>query len=481
MVDNSMEQMDLEESVLDEFGRLKVLAKALNPHTPTKTSKVNPQYDTLYGMVRRGRLLEDDEGVANLKTELIYKIFKLDPEKSMGDDDDGPYTRGKIPLEGDEFPTKDLFGLFPEEVKVRTREQVEVIMTPAKINRFQKEGSIAKKIQQGEIREVNLEEYVQDAPRKIVEDLLGSETFEYFNLAHKIHRSTGKKRAGTNFYFAHPFRVAFKVKEMCEYFGKSEEYTRTAVVVALLHDLVEEMQSFREGKREDLSKLITGARESRRYGRRITDLNEKIANPPELGFGPDSIRPVFKDEPELEERTVQLLQGISHHGDEDYDEYIIRMYLDIQKNQQNGSEFGLSKFYDILPLVKMRDAIDNTETLTGIGMDRELERLTRNLTLAEETYNFLRERGITRTENDMLIECLEELLVKSSEFAEESWKTYLDASKDRQKKEDYVLRGDAVSFKDISEHFLQTREKLQSLYDEFRTAYAEESLRLNPI
>jgi len=217
---------------------------------------------------------------------------------------------------------------------------------------------------------------------------------DLFKYAHNKHLETGKKRDGANFAFIHPIRV-WEILET-ELINLSEEKSNLIRDVALLHDVVEDMQSFREKKfsKKIIEKLkyqtkipktnMTSRISSMLINQKgnnsnvaqntivedqcISELHTQILNPPEYS----EINSLFENK-DYSNQLVTHLWAVTH-GAESEKKYFLRM-IGVSKNLFEEQKPN----YDVALLVKFGDIIDNTTTLPERGASSQLKRFKKNL------------------------------------------------------------------------------------------------------
>ncbi|MFC2133904.1 hypothetical protein ACFLTH_04745 [Bacteroidota bacterium] len=418
---------------------------------------INPQ-ETLSEMVRRGKTVQGRKGKQNLRTELVYLVTDTAPREQAGENEDGPYYNNRIILNGNKKSTTTTVGrFFPKVIYLKQGK----IVRPLQIENDLLEG-LEDRIQSEEISRVEVQAYIDNSRKEMVEKVFGKGMFEVFNYAHTKHIQTEAKREGTNHYFIHCFRTAREVKallerEEFEEFGITEEYIQTAVAVALIHDVVEEMTKYRKKKLASLSEKLGGnISEKTKKGitKRIEKLNHQIKNPPEQ----DEIKRKFS---KIHPNIGQMVFGISKKNGTEYEEYSSSIYEGIRDEIKSGT-YESEEWYYLVPIVKIQDAIDNTISLGEAGATAQVKRLKRNIILAKHTYNFLEERQILDKKSPIR-ESLEQLISESYLMSSILKERYKEMSTPTSSSEGEAKQSIAQSLKDVGIYFQEYEETLEKL------------------
>ncbi len=369
---------DLKETRSDE-----VLEEKLNKHP----------YDTLLNLVEYGRLLNESD---NIKNELVYAILDINPAKFVKQDGTkllGDYINKIVKVEGINVRTIDAFN-----------------------NLFHR--NIQKRFSDETLRTIHLQTYLRGMGKELVEKVFGKGTYSFFDFAYKTHLKTKEMRALKNTYFAHPVRIAHQLKS----YNLPKEY----ILVALLHDVIESMQKQRKKDKGTLSdkmkkdKGVTNQEKIKLYDD-MAEINYKLKNPPEY----KQIERKSYHGQNVGKRIIEPLKAVSNDSKIDYEDYIIKLYFK-SENCKHGDNEGIC---DIAPIVKLQDAIDNTESLYGIGGKAQLERLGRNVILSNHTYSFLQRNQISKKDNFLMWNRIEKLIYLSATKTEEYESIYLLKSK----------------------------------------------------
>ena len=147
-------------------------------------------------------------------------------------------------------------------------------------------------------------------------------------------------------------------------------------------------------------------------------------------------------------------------------------------------EKDVYSLYDLPTIVKLADAIDNTETLIGTSVDSKLKRLRRNIILGEKTYQFLTAKKISEEDNKDVWKNLNTLVDVSIKYSQEFYDLYFHESKKHSKGEKKEEHFD-LSYNHIANQFHKVHDKLVILskdvlpnkYIETRNLQSKISLR----
>ncbi|MBT7903022.1 hypothetical protein HN587_04090 [Candidatus Woesearchaeota archaeon] len=213
-----------------------------------------------------------------------------------------------------------------------------------------------------------------------------------FKYAHDKHLETGKKRQGANFYFIHVIR-AWELLDS-KLINISQNKTELIRNTIFLHDVVEEMQSYREKQfsnllltkmsskvhsvpNSDVTNLISSKIISKQEQKLTTEimsdetlktLYEEILNPPEY----QEIMELMNT-PLIAKQVVSFVWAVTKQA-ESIDASLNRL-VDVSKKMF----IEHNENYDVPVLVKLGDSLDNTSTLPESGASAQLNRFKKNL------------------------------------------------------------------------------------------------------
>ena len=390
---------------------------------------VSNPYQTLLGMIRWGKRLKTED----IKNELVYSLLNLKVEDHIAINLEGkmggPYINNIIKLNGKALHSKHIFAHFFNE-------------------------DVSKKLINGTINGALFDRYVRGIGKTLVEKVFGVDTYSVFRYAYSKHLQTKDMRAGANTYFTHPVRVAHKLRK--------QGLDRSYILVALLHDVVEEMQKLRYKKIDKINKNIRKNPKRYKEYEVATDLiNRQIKDPPEF----KEISNLARKGEDISDRVTNQVRAVSNNlGPGKYEEYITNMFI-LSSTYFSKKETDICTLYDIPTIVKLADAIDNTETLKGTSVDQTLKRLRRNSILGERTCRFLNAKKIYEENNNKIWGNLKELVEVSLDFSIEFYDLYLRESKKHSKTEKKEEQFD-LSYQHIANQFSQIHDKLVLLAKE---------------
>ncbi|MBL7050693.1 hypothetical protein ISS04_00865 [Candidatus Woesearchaeota archaeon] len=359
-----------------------------SPEIVLKRKLIDEPYNTILGMVRRGK---KPQKVDDLKNELVYSIFDINKDESLrmqsGDHISKPYVNNLVIIQGKTIPTNYLFqNLFSSKLNF-----------PEK-NKYS-----------------SIDSFLRKAGKNMVENVFGEETSKVFKYSYEKHLQTKIMRAMTNTYFSHPVRVAHAIK--------SDKLSQEYVLLAFLHDIIEETQKYRKKKIENITKKMKDAPTSEKYSKVIVKINNQIKNPPEL----NEIMELFYRDQELGKNIIKPLLAISNYKNKKYSNYIKDMFDYSKKCVQKGE--GKQFPCDRAIIVKLYDAIDNTQTLVGTSGNAQLKRLRRNVILGDYTYHFLDQNHISKKDKPLIWKGLKNLIYFSAINADKFDRLYSLESK----------------------------------------------------
>jgi hypothetical protein len=410
-------------------------------------------YHTVYSLVKRGKILTNS---ANLKNEIVYSVFGI--EKDTHDETKKLYSVNKVRIKNHIFNSEDIFNYIFTEKNDNGRT---VLKKDISEQFFKYTG-----------KERSLDQLITVGGKRLVENLFGKGMYGIFNYAHTAHINAGEKRALANDYMVHPLRVAYRIKNTCIEDREDEEYSRAAIIVALLHDVVESGQKLRKKKLEEVAAKITESEFNDR-GERYIDImraiNKNIENPPELEK--DGIIRLFKKNKVFGEKIRLMVGAISNNSKQEYKSYIQDMFNNLTMFIYDD-ELGMKNFYDIVLKVKLADAIDNTTSLHGVYANKQIERIEHNVILATETIRFLNSNSIDIIKNYRAWDMVEKLISSSSYAVEEIAKSIGSASRgidlksmNRNEGKYIQMKEDVYSLEEGVRKFNILKEKVEGLRD----------------
>jgi hypothetical protein len=166
----------------------------------------------------------------------------------------------------------------------------------------------------------------------------------------------------------------------------------------------------------------------------ITKINRELKNPPEY----NKIQRKSYQGDDVGKKIIGPLKAVSNDSKIRYEDYIMRMYIISENCKKASGDRGVC---DVAPIVKLQDAIDNTESLEGTSGNAQLKRLGRNIILGNHTYSFLERNNISKKDNFLIWDRLEKLI-------------YLSANKTDEYESDYLLKSKTVKDKIlIKDHY----------------------------
>jgi hypothetical protein len=394
-----------------------------SPESIFRKKLIDKPYETIVEMVGWGKKLKAED----IKNELVYSLLNLNYddniEEDLGDKVGGPYMSNMVRLNGRTLHSKYIFTEF-----------------------FDK--NITKLLLDGTEKNISPEKYLHGAGKNLVESVFGKDTYTVFRYAYTKHLQTKKMRAGTNTYFTHPVRVANDLR--------IQGFSRPYILVALLHDVIEEMQDFRYKKIDKIIKILRkNPKRYKEYESPTTIINQQIKDPPEF----KEIVNLARKGEDISETVIKPVRAISNNlGKDKYDQYIVNLFK-VSIDYLSNPDENIQQLYDLAPMVKIRDAIDNTETLIGTSINQKLNRLRKNAILSEKTYRFLSAHNIGEEENKKIWNNLKELVELSLESSNQFHSRYYKEAKKYkkgEKKEELFDR----SYIHIADQFSQIHDRL---------------------
>jgi len=228
--------------------------------------------------------------------------------------------------------------------------------------------------------------------KELVDSVLGENHFKIFLYAYNKHNLTGKKRVGTEevqpSYFIHSLRVA---KAMLDIIFPTKEHKRIAIDLSLIHDLIEEMISYRNKQLEEKYKILgKKAVEDAKNGIGIDPkttlkspiFKEAFTLEQSIKLAPEYLEIVelFPEEKPYAVTLVTQLKAISKIKGEDPQVYLSRLAAAANSFYHSGKGL-IKKYWDNPLLVKAEDGKDNTRSFKELGLPYQESRLKKNIIL----------------------------------------------------------------------------------------------------
>lgn len=346
---------------------------------------------TVYRMIKRGKRFNQGKGgkpingKTNIMTSLIYSNFGI-KKNYLNSEEKEKFNNNIIEfnnpllkwlMKKNQYTCENLFNkLYLDKSNQFFNEEIKNFI----FKKYNKEPSFSSLIING--------------GKTLIEKVLGPGTYKAFVYAHEKHDQAEGKRAITNDYMVHPYRVALKAKKLTE--KKDSIYRKIAVNVSLLHDVLESSNKLRRKNVNNLLDLINDKEEqSKKYFKNLVKTKKQIKNLPEL----EQIVKIC-DEP-----TAKLVKILSNSESKNYAEYIDDLFL---QTEEFIKDEEMKDYFEIAPMVKLIDAIDNTSSLKGVSQNALVKRIYRNEILINKTEEFIKKYKLKLSADSKLPSLLKE-------------------------------------------------------------------------